>query len=161
MKTANGYSAAQIALHWVVAVLVAANYFLGDGMERALKQRIEQGAEPGTRAGLHVWIGVAVLVLVLVRIAVRFRSGAPGVPDGTPGAMRTAARLGHLALYALMIGVPLGGAAAWFGGFRSVGEVHALGGNLLMLVAGLHALAALVHQFVLKDGLLMPMLRPG
>jgi cytochrome b561 len=159
MHGTTGYSRAQIALHWIIAILIGANYFLGEGMGWALKQRIEAGAEPGTRASLHVWIGVAVLVLVLVRLGLRMTRGAPASPEGTPPLLSKLAGLGHLALYVLMIGVPLGGAVVWFLGLRSLGDVHALGGNLIMAVAGLHAVAALFHQYVLKDRLLVRMMR--
>ena len=41
-----------------------------------------------------------------------------------------------------------------------VAELHQVAGNLILILAGLHALIALWHQFVLKDGTLSRML-PG
>jgi cytochrome b561 len=74
--------------------------------------------------------------------------------------LRSAAHLAHLALYALMILMPLSGLAAWFGRVEVAGEVHeALRLALLGLIA-LHVLAALWHQFWLKDGLLQRMRQP-
>ena len=160
MRDTSGYSRMQIGLHWIIALLVGANYFLGDGMGRALKQRIETGAAPGTQASLHVWIGIAVLVLVLMRLGVRMMRGAPETPAGTPPLLSKLGSLGHLALYVLMIGVPLGGAVVWFLGVESLGEAHALAGNAIMVVAGLHAAAALFHQYVLKDGLMTRIIWP-
>ena len=43
----------------------------------------------------------------------------------------------------------------------AVADVHALLANVLMVVAGGHALIALYHQYVLKDRLLLRMMRPG
>lgn len=51
---ARGYSRLQIALHWMVAVLVPAAWITGDGMGRVLRQKIE-GGEPGLP--IHAWIG--------------------------------------------------------------------------------------------------------
>ena len=39
--------------------------------------------------------------------------------------------------------------------------IHALTANLLIIVALVHALAALFHQYVLKDLLLLRMMKPG
>lgn len=41
---------------------------------------------------------------------------------------------------------------------NSMGELHETLGNLLLIVAGLHILAALVHQFYWRDGILERML---
>jgi cytochrome b561 len=41
---------------------------------------------------------------------------------------------------------------------ESVEELHSWSANLLLIVAGLHAAAALVHHFVLKDDILRRML---
>ena len=42
-----------------------------------------------------------------------------------------------------------------------VGEVHGLAANVLMVAVLGHALMALYHQYVLKDGLLRRMMRAG
>jgi cytochrome b561 len=35
-----------------------------------------------------------------------------------------------------------------------IGRLHQVGGNLLLILAGLHGCAALWHQFILKDNIL-------
>ena len=60
----------------------------------------------------------------------------------------------------LLIAVPLGGICTFFLGL-DVGDVHALAANVLMIVVLGHALMALYHQYVLKDGLLRRMMRAG
>ena len=102
--------------------------------------------------------------------------------------MKLAAHGGHLALYGLMLAIPLSGwlmssakgfQTVWFGVLplpdligkslelgKALSGVHwTLNVALLVIVAG-HVLAALMHQFVQKDGTLYRMvpaerLRPG
>jgi cytochrome b561 len=90
------------------------------------------------------------------------------------------AHLAHWGLYALLLAlVPLGFAIRWSGNHplsffglidipaafrlarpnaRSARELHELAANILMALAGLHAAAALFHQYVLRDGVLARML---
>lgn len=155
MKTTAGYSGIQIALHWVIALLILGAWFTGEGAEGAI-EAIEKGGTVGFVP--HVAIGLAVIFLVVVRVLVRFGRGAPAAP-GTPGSLSVmAADWGHRIMYLLMIAVPLGGASVFFLGL-DVGEVHGLAANVLMVVVLGHALMALYHQYVLKDGLLRRMMR--
>jgi cytochrome b561 len=155
MPEALGYSRLQIVLHWLVAVLILGAWLSGEGAEEAL-EAVEAGAGSGFVP--HVAFGLAVLGLVVVRILVRLTRGAPTAP-GRPGSLSvTAAHWGHRLIYLLMIAVPLGGSSIWFLGL-DVGEVHGLAANLLMLIVLGHALMALYHQYVLKDGLLRRMMK--
>ena len=70
-----------------------------------------------------------------------------------------AAHVGHWALYALMVLAPVTGLAAWYGGIEAAAEVHELFKPLLIILVAVHVLAALFHQFVLKDNLLARMKR--
>lgn len=159
MTDRNGYSILQIALHWGVAALILFNYFVSDGMEDALDGMVEAGGSPVANAGWHVWVGVAVLVLVVLRLIVRRISGAPEAVGNPVSLLTRAAGLGHFLLYALMLAVPVGGALAWFAGVGAAGDLHILAANALMILAGLHAAAALAHHFVFKDNTLVRMLR--
>jgi len=69
------------------------------------------------------------------------------------------AEWGHLGLYALMIAAPVLGAITWYGRVENTGDLHILAVNGLIILAFGHSIIALFHQFVLKDGLLMRMLR--
>ena len=90
----------------------------------------------------------------------RLTRGVPDAPDATP-AMEMAVKVGHLAIYALMIALPATGLAAFFGGIDILAELHEgpLKALLWVLIAG-HVVMALYHQFVLKDGLLDRMRTP-
>ena len=92
--------------------------------------------------------------------------------------MEISAHAMHWLLYLLMLGMPVLGvlALAWSGKpiaflgaswtlpltinvplSRSIKEIHEAGANLVFAAVGLHAVAALWHQFIVKDGLLMRM----
>lgn len=157
MTDTTGYSRLQIALHWSVAILVAYNYIFGESVGEAFDYYVEgEGAAP-SGTPLHVWVGLAVLALVVLRLVVRVAQGAPAAEPGLQGQL---ANWGHRLLYVLMLAVPVGGAVAWFGLNEEVGDIHGAAANALMILAGLHAVVALGHHFVLKDGILMRMLRP-
>ena len=158
MKTTTGYSGAQIALHWLIAGGVLFNYIVSSGMGRALHQRLEGTEISVPIAGLHVWAGMAVLLLVALRIGLRLMRGGPAAE---PGAMGKAASAVHGLLYLLMLAVPVSGAVAWFGGVEAAADPHGMLASLLIALAGVHALAALFHHYVMKDGVLRRMLRPA
>ena len=76
----TGYSAAQITLHWIIAVLIIVQVVLHEGMEAAY--RAAQGGAAATESelflsDLHVACGIAVFLLALLRVALRIRRGAP------------------------------------------------------------------------------------
>jgi len=102
---------------------------------------------------------MAVIVLVLVRIGLRFFKRGPSEASAQK-ALQLAAKLGHLALYILMIAVPLTGYLSFSNLDRDMGGIHQLATNLLMLLAFGHAILAFYHHYVLKDGLLTRMI-PG
>jgi len=155
LKTTTGYSGVQIALHWMVAILIVVAWFTGEGGEAAMKV-VEDGGVAGFVP--HVAIGLSILALVVIRLLVRLGRGAPAAV-GEPGSLAAmASDWGHRLIYLMMIAVPLGGVATFFLGL-DVGDVHALAANVLMAVVLGHALMALYHQYVLKDGLIRRMMR--
>ena len=158
----KGYSATQIGLHWVVAGLIAVNLVFEDWIKTGWRA-IEDGRAPVYDAGAiaHIGVGVAVLVFALWRIALRFTRGVPDAPAGVSGPVKLAGHLGHLALYAAMIGVPVVGLMAWFGASEDLAELHELGKPLFVLLILAHVGAALWHHFIRKDGLLNRMRRAG
>ena len=159
-----------VALHWATALAVVVAYVSGgepDEAETTLEFLIGQ---------LHVGAGLAVFALVLLRLPLRALLGAPAAEPG-PRWQQRAAHAAHFALYALMLAVPLGGWAALghevssfsLAGFalplpdgnalwaRALGQSHEFLANAFIWLAGLHAVAALVHHYVLGDGVLKRM----
>lgn len=150
----------QIALHWLIVVLFVFNYFVSEGMGRALHMKLDGTAVSGFVPSVHPPVGIVILVLMLIRVAVRLRLGAPALPAGNNPLMDKAAHWAHLALYALLIALPIAGIMAWGAGIEAMGDVHGALANIAMTIVVLHAAAALYHQFILKDNLLARM-RPG
>lgn len=151
------YAPSQALIHWLVVILFTANYFISEGMGRALRTKLEGGVPEQFAAGVHPPIGIAILVLMVIRVILRFAKGAPDLPDETTPLMAKAAKLGHVALYAILFAVPLSGIAAWGVGIRDAGEVHEVLVNLAVILAIGHAGMALFHQLILKDGLMTRM----
>jgi len=156
MASKTAYSGVQIGLHWAVALLIAANYFISDGMGDALDAHLAGDPVLGLTPVWHVWAGTLLLALVLVRIVVRVTTGAPAA-QGPKTLATKAADLGHLVLYLLMLAVPVLGAITWFGKTDSTGDLHVLVMNVLMIVILGHAAVAIFHHYVLKDRILSKM----
>ena len=153
------YKRSQIALHWVVALLIAVNYFLGSAMEEAFTLLVRgQTTEVSAGANAHRMVGVAVLLLVAARLVLRRRNGVPPDPATSPDWMKKAAKLGHSALYVLMFVVPISGMVAFTGLNPGVAAIHGVLVNLLILLALGHASVALYHHYFMKDGLLKRMM---
>ena len=159
----KGFSLTQIALHWGVAVLIIYQLLMGDDMSGLWRQIQQTGPQATTTAAwIHIITGVAVLALVLWRLTLRFTRGVPAAPEGESRALKLAGDAGHILLYVLMIALPVTGLLAWYAGITSLADLH--GGilkALLWLVIVGHVAAALYHHFILKDGLLNRMRKPG
>jgi cytochrome b561 len=171
------YSAAGRSLHWLVALLVFALLAMGKFFE----------VEPDEEGSLFAWhsaLGLLVLALMVVRLFWRTTHEVPALPASTPAVMITITKLVHAAFYLLLFILPLTGwllasmegeTISFPGLFEVPGlptaglgdesedfieEVHELAGNVLLVLAGVHVLAALKHQFIDRDNVLRSML-PG
>ena len=175
--TASRYSPLNIALHWLMLLLIAAVYACIE-----LKGNFPKGSD--IREGLKYWhfvLGLSIFALVWLRLLGRLLGKAPTILPKPPTWQTGLAHLMHLALYALMIGMPLvgwlilnaeGKPAPFFGlelpmlvqqdhGLaESLEELHEFGGQAGYFLIGLHALAGLFHHYVVRDNTLVRML-PG
>ena len=64
-------------------------------------------------------------------------------------------------MYGLLIALPVSGAVLWLFGFVWVRALHEVLRVLFLGLVGLHSVAALMHHFALRNGVLRRMLRPG
>lgn len=159
----NGYSRAQIILHWAVVVLIVFQFVAHDGMEEAW-HALESGAgtagEPAGNAWPHIAGGLLVFVLALWRVVLRLRRGAPKPPDSEPAPLRFLASATHIALYALILGMPISGSVAWFGGVEAAARAHGIASTALFFLALLHVCGAIVQHLVFRSDVVSRMLSP-
>jgi cytochrome b561 len=153
------YARAQIIVHWVTLILLLGSFVSHEAMKDAWRL-IRRGAEdfnPDIGVRAHVIIGVLVLVMTLLRIVLRIRMGAPAQPEGQHPLITIAAAAVHGLLYLLLLALPITGMAAWFGGITDLGEAHEVLFNVTLALVAAHVVAALFHQFVIKDNLIARM----
>jgi cytochrome b561 len=168
------YDNVAIALHWTVALLVIVQF--------ALAMTWDWFAKPTAKAmeSVHISLGVLLAAAILARIAWRLLRGhQQSSLEG--GWVAIASKGVHYLLYVLLVAqAALGFAFRWaqghavgfFGLFaipgpfgeverplrRLLHEAHEWVGWAIVAIAFAHALAALYHHYVLKDGLLGRML---
>lgn len=164
------------ALHWVILALLVVQVPLGK-----IAHELPVGLERLILMSRHKSVGITILALALVRVAWRWFDRPPPPPP-MPRWQDIAARFNHWALYALLFLIPITGwlmssaanrPVSWFGlvqlpdfvapdeGLEEVlEEAHELLVNVLLALVLLHVAAALKHQFIDRDGLLLRML-PG
>jgi len=175
------YDALSKAFHWITAAVVVTAFVLGPGNFGRL---IRDGIDPGTQAAIvwHESLGIAVLGLTFLRLVwVAVRPSPPRF--SMAGWMYLASRLAHVALWTLLLALPVTALLALgseahpltiLGGLRinelpfiahsrlanltDWGDTHKFLGDAIMWLAGIHALAAIYHHFRLKDGVLASML---
>lgn len=96
-------------IHWLTAIciigLIVAGYFMTElGKEDTLL-----GLGKWDIYGLHKSFGVLIIGLFILRVILRLATKIPKLPDQISKTDKKLAHLGHLALYALMIAIPVSG----------------------------------------------------
>jgi len=164
--------------HWTIVLLLIVQGTLGLYM-------VDLPKKPAIIPyyNFHKSLGITILMLALLRLAWRAFDPHPLFPTTMPRWQVVGARVGHVLLYALLFLVPLSG--WWFDSVSALRptyvwglfELPKLGGPdptipdlkefaagrheflfwTLVLVAVGHAVVALWHQFVSRDGLLARM----
>ncbi|MCK9259735.1 MAG: cytochrome b [Azoarcus sp.] len=171
------YTRTAISLHWLMALGLIGAFSLGVYMHELPLSPFKLKLY-----SWHKWTGVSLFMLVLVRLTWRLSHPAPPLPASMPAVLRVLAHATHVALYVLMLAIPLTGwlmssakgfQTVWFGVvplpdllsrnaelgdlLQSVHEVLNL--SMAALVVA-HIGAALKHHFIDRDDILRRML-PG
>jgi cytochrome b561 len=160
MNSPAGYSRTQIALHWIVVALVAAQYIFKDAIANAWfawHQELPFAFDPRILA--HIVVGQLILVLIGWRLVLRMKRGAPPSPEDEPAPLRAIAKISHAGFYVILAALSVSGAAAWFGDIVQAAQLHNLLKTVLLALVVLHVLAALLHHVVLKTDVMRRMIR--
>jgi len=158
----TGYRLSQIILHWLVFALVVFLFVTGDDMTHAWRAMVKSGATTWSSPWIpiHIACGLLVLVAMLARLALSRRYGAPPPVEQAKPLRILSVGVHHL-LYLDLILAPLVGLAAFFI-FPKLGGAHEFLVRLPILVlVGLHAVGAIYHRIVLRDGVMERMVFPA
>lgn len=176
MTTASErYGRLSILIHWITLAILVGVYA---SME--LRELYPRGSE--IREALKTWhymLGLTVFFLVWVRITARFIGKTPPIVPPSPRWQLMLANVVELALYALMIFLPLfgwimlsaeGKPIPFFGLelpalvgpdealAKRIEEVHETLATTGYFLIALHAMAALFHHYVRRDNALRRMM---
>ena len=171
------YGVAPQTIHWLTVIFIAVGWPLGwfiDDFPKAAHSYVLLA---------HMTLGQCVIALLVIRLVWRF-ANPPPLPEKTRFGRihEVAAKLSHYALYALLLVVPFAGIVVQLkrgsalpifglwnftspwpadrGMARSALRAHEYLANALVLLAGVHAAAALTHHWFFRDRTLVRML-PG
>ena len=166
------YDKRTIFLHWATAVLVVVLWLTAQVIDW-----FPEGAPRVNARSFHITLGAILAIVLTYRIVWRRLAGAHLAAIGNPLLARLAEVI-HVALYVLLVAeVLLGITNVWVRGDsiwnlftipsfapgdralrRQINGYHELVANTILVIAGLHALAALVHHYLWKDEVLRRML---
>jgi len=164
-----------IVVHWLSALAVFSAFGLA-----WLREQIDSDALGATLLAWHRQFGLLVLLLLAVRLFERWRWVAHDELARLSWPLHLAAVVTHWLIYALLLALPLLGWAMTNAQGHvvqlwqaialptlvavdpdladSLQEWHELAAESMLVMVGLHALAALWHHYVRRDGVLASML---
>ncbi len=174
-NTTTRYGALAIGMHWLMLLMFVAVYACIE-----LHEFFPKGSD--LRAALKTWhfmLGLSILALASLRLIIYITGTVPRIEPDPPKWQMQLAKLIHVALYALMIAMPLAGwlllstegkpipffglhLPALIGKSKYLAdvieEIHEAGGTIGYFLIGLHAAAALYHHYIVRDNTLRRML---
>jgi cytochrome b561 len=176
-KVRTRFDMVSVVLHWSIGTAIIAVA----AIELLRGEVFPKGSHfrDALRA-LHDPAGTVVFALVLLRLGWRSLHPAPAMPESVRAWEKVAAKLTHYALYLMMVMIPLTGMAYVlargrsidFGLFqivypldhvvsrnasRTLKSAHEFLGQAILVLALVHAAAALWHHYVRKDKVLSRM----
>lgn len=170
--TGEIYDGRTILFHWLTALLVVVQWVGAHYIDAFPKGPLRVDARSA-----HITIGAALIAVILARLAWRATGGRKVAAVSHP-AVRHLSQATHALLYALLaVLLAVGVANAWERGDslfnlvkipsfapgdtalrHAIESLHEELANILLIVAGLHALAAIAHEFIGKDRILRRMI---
>jgi cytochrome b561 len=180
MEKNQYYTRTAQVLHWIMAIIFIAAWLIGFYSGNFLSYDVD-GSFKGNVITLHKNIATVIIFLFVVRILWRYTHPAPKLPESMSPMMQKMAHLGHLALYFMLIALPITGCLfSWSAGHPApvlylfeiprlldtnpeilaiVKPLHIyLSWAVGLLIVG-HIVAALKHHFIDRDGVLDSMTR--
>lgn len=182
LYTGKQYTGVAIGLHWLIAIVIISMLAVG----KYMTQLDENDPVRYALTQWHKSFGISVLLLSVFRILWRLAHKSPPLPTAMPAWEKFVAGLTHYLFYLLIIGIPLSGwvmvsasplnlptvlfkLIPWphlppittLPNKADIAELshfaHTMASNLLGVLLVLHVIAALRHQFIIKDGLMSRM----
>lgn len=168
------FSRLTVCIHWLTVLLFICVY-----VSMEFRDIFERGT-PGRdlMKTSHYWFGICILLLLAVRLFARFSQPTPAIVPQQPQWQHHLAKVVHLAIYVLMLVMPLLGLfllsadavplrlfgaelpaliAADAATAEWLEDLHEIGATIGYYLIGIHALAALFHHYWLKDNTLVRM----
>jgi len=174
-NTTHHYGTVSMLFHWLMFILLVAVFSTIE-----LRSIYPKGSEPREAIkALHFMLGLLVFILVWLRLGLRYIQIKPLITPALSTKQDFIAKVMHLALYALMIVLPIlgwltvsaAGKELLFFGIEvpslitkdkdlanTLEGLHKSIGEIGYYLIGLHTLAALFHHYVQKDNTLMRLL---
>lgn len=172
--TTGTYTPAARMLHWLTALCVAILVPVGLAMGRT-----PEGPFTDALYEVHKSFGIIIFVVMMARLAVRLVKGAPPPAPGLTPVELWLSKIVHVALYIVLVAMPIGGFAAtssccapvnlfWSIPMpfsfslseettKTVFKMHELGGYALIGLVILHVAGALNHALIKRDDILSRM----
>lgn len=99
MDMPKRYHPALVTLHWLIALFVFTDLFLGYFYIRPLllARQVVRGTDPWLK--VHMAVGISILVLLVIRFVIRLASRKPAPADAGYKALNILARVVHYSLY--------------------------------------------------------------
>jgi cytochrome b561 len=112
MTPADKYTKTAVTLHWLIALLIGLNIILGLGANYVPDSFVRPMVD------LHKSFGITAIFLFILRLVWRLTHTPPPLPAHYKNWEAKAAHLAHIALYVLIIAIPVTGwihDSAWSG----------------------------------------------
>lgn len=176
-RPAGSYGPTAKLFHWLIFLLLAAQYAIGSIMPHIGRKTLDEGW-----VHWHLVVGAAILLVIVARFAWRLLNPVT-LPDALEPWELWLSRLTHYALYILVfVMTVLGWAAANARGWdvkllglvslpalapkgsawgHEAGDIHNVLVYVLLGFIALHVAGALYHYFVKRDRVLQRMLMAG